>query len=97
MNSYTLGPPTSGDHLHQVVSDLNSVRHFLEAPYELSAKDWQEACDGFGHVVLAAQRLAETLATRCPSPEHAAAVADAHDLLLEAIERLSPHTGTAPA
>lgn len=83
-----LAAPTSGDRFRQAVTDLDSVRHFLEAPYELPAKDWQEAYDGLGHVVLAAERLAETLATRCPRLEHTADIAAARDLLDRTSRRL---------
>ncbi|GAA1115107.1 hypothetical protein GCM10009630_10650 [Kribbella jejuensis] len=89
MCSSGLAAPTTGDRFRQAVLDLDSVRHFLEAPYELTARDWQEAYDGLAHVVVAADRLAETLATRCSSIEHTADIAAAHDLLAQTNRRLS--------
>jgi hypothetical protein len=82
------GPASSGDHLHQAVHDLYAVRNFLEAPFQLPANDWQEAYDGLGHVVLAAERLAATLKTRCPT-DPVAELDAVHDLLREAKELLT--------
>jgi hypothetical protein len=91
------GPPTSGDHLRHAMTELYAVRQFLEAPYELTAKDWQQAYDGLGPVLLAIERLTEMLAARCPTADHTAELAAVHDLLHDANRRLPNNAGTTPA
>jgi hypothetical protein len=87
------GPPNSGDHHRHAMSELYAVRQFLEAPYELTARDWQEAYDGLGPVLLAIERLTEMLAARCPTADHTAELTAVHELLRDAGRRL-PNNAT---
>jgi hypothetical protein len=89
MSHPSCGPVNNGEHFQAAVQDLYGVLHFLEAPYELSAKDWQEAYDGLGRVVLAVERLSATLVARCPATDHAAELSVVHDLLRDASTRLT--------
>jgi len=93
MNQHGAGPAGSGDQLREAVQDLYAVLHYLEAPYQLSEHDWLDAHDGLAHVVLAAERLAATLLTRCPETgrklEQVDELAAARDLLRDANKLLS--------
>jgi hypothetical protein len=88
MSQHGAGPAGSGDQLRQAVEDLYAVRQFLEAAYHLPEEEWLDVHDGLAHVMLAAERLAATLAARCPEAGvrsgHVEALAAVQDLLDDA-------------
>jgi hypothetical protein len=84
------GPATNGNHLQNAVEHVYAVKHFLEVPYQLTDRDWQEACDGLEHVVIAAQQLAAVLTARCAVPGRADDLGAVHDLLHQAAAILTP-------
>jgi hypothetical protein len=89
MNQSLSGPPGNGDRLREAVGDLHAVRRFLEVPYRLTPRDWQEAYDGLRQVVIAAGELATILTTRCTDVDRATDLRVLDDLLRDVTGLLS--------